>query len=150
MKLDVKNLVKAPFGQNESFNVELESVEIDENILAERTKGNLSLTHLEDEILAVFDGSIKLKLICDRCLDDFISEKKIKFSQEYLIGRKADGEEKLAVGKDFKIDIIEPLRQEIIAGLSIKKLCRKDCRGLCAHCGVNLNIEKCKCKKKKV
>lgn len=149
MKLDVKNLVSAPFGQNESFNVGFESVEIDENVLAERVKGNLSLTHLEDEILVVFDGSVKLKLVCDRCLGDFTSEKNIKFSQEYLINQKADGEEKLTIGKDFKIDITEPLRQEIIAELPVKKLCQKDCKGICASCGVNLNTEKCKCRANK-
>ena len=28
----------------------------------------------------------------------------------------------------------------------MKPLCRPDCRGLCPHCGCDLNIEQCDCK----
>lgn len=147
MKLDVKNLVVAPFGQNQSFNVELYKEKVDENVLAERTKGKLTLTRLEDEILAVFHGTVKLKLACDRCLSDFMFEKSIRFTEEYCIDRKQKDPEKLTVTNDFKVDIAEPLRQEIIAELPVKELCKEDCKGICASCGENLNSDTCKCRK---
>jgi len=27
----------------------------------------------------------------------------------------------------------------------VKLLCRSDCKGLCPHCGRNLNVESCDC-----
>jgi len=27
----------------------------------------------------------------------------------------------------------------------LKAICREDCRGLCPHCGRNLNLEQCTC-----
>jgi uncharacterized protein len=29
----------------------------------------------------------------------------------------------------------------------MKVICRSDCRGLCPHCGSNLNNEECRCEK---
>lgn len=147
MKLDVKNLINAPFGQKESYNVELFREKIDEDILAERTIGKVELTRLEDEILAQFDVETKVKMVCDRCLAEFKQKIPLSFSQEYLIDRKTEDDEKLAIEKDFKIDITEPVRQEALTHIPVQKLCEEKCKGLCAHCGANLNVGKCKCKK---
>jgi uncharacterized protein len=38
-------------------------------------------------------------------------------------------------------------RETFILNMPSKTLCREDCRGLCSGCGVNLNYEKCRCKK---
>jgi len=32
-----------------------------------------------------------------------------------------------------------------IAGRSLETYCRDDCKGLCPHCGKNMNLEKCSC-----
>ncbi|MDE2223259.1 MAG: DUF177 domain-containing protein [Candidatus Omnitrophica bacterium] len=45
------------------------------------------------------------------------------------------------------IDLGEEIRQEIIMANPTRILCSKDCKGICSKCGVNLNTEKCKCKK---
>lgn len=146
MKLDITNLIRAPFGQKESFNVEFFNEEIDEDVLAERTKGEITLTRLDEEILASFKGVTKLALVCDRCLGKYDFELPLDFSQEYLFARADADLEKLAIESDNSIDITEPIRQEIIAGLPVKKLCTPDCRGICPSCGQNLNESKCRCK----
>lgn len=147
MKLDVKNLINAPFGQKESYNVELFNEKIDEDILAERTIGKVELTRLENEILAQFDVESKIRMNCDRCLAEFKLKVPLKFSQEYVLNKNTAEDDKLVIEKDFKIDITEPVRQEALTHIPVQKLCNKDCKGLCAHCGKNLNIGKCKCKK---
>ncbi len=41
---------------------------------------------------------------------------------------------------------VEPLaRDAILLNLPLAPLCRQDCRGLCATCGVDLNEEECLC-----
>ena len=39
------------------------------------------------------------------------------------------------------------LAEQVNLALPMKVICRSDCRGLCAHCGVNLNTEECRCEK---
>ena len=84
MKLEVANLITAPFGQKESFNVEFFNEEIDEEILAERTHISIELTRMDEEIMAHFKGAVKAKVICDRCLSEYETEIPINFRQEYL------------------------------------------------------------------
>lgn len=149
MKLDVKELASAPFGQEEQISIELYKERIDDELMAERTKGILKLVKLEDEILGKFEGSSKVKMFCDRCLAEFMAELPLKFSQEYLLRpRKEPDEERLRVEKGFQIDIAEPLRQEILTKIPTKKLCKESCAGICSYCGSDLNTLKCRCKGK--
>lgn len=146
MNLDVKNLVVGPFGQKESFSVEYYNEKIDDEVLAERTRGKVELTRLEDEVMGSFDGQARVKLFCDRCLAEFCYEIPLKFKAEFVIGRDPEEEDKFRVSKDFQIDFWEVLRQELGARVPVKKLCQTECKGLCATCGKNRNVEDCKCK----
>jgi uncharacterized protein len=37
------------------------------------------------------------------------------------------------------------LREQVLLSLPARTLCREDCKGLCPHCGSDLNSEKCDC-----
>jgi uncharacterized protein len=37
------------------------------------------------------------------------------------------------------------LREQVLLSLPARTLCRQDCKGLCPHCGTNLNSESCTC-----
>jgi uncharacterized protein len=41
--------------------------------------------------------------------------------------------------------LTDVLAEQVTLALPIKVICRSDCRGLCPHCGVNLNTEECRC-----
>jgi len=51
------------------------------------------------------------------------------------------------VGKDQSADLTEEIREAIILSFPNYPVCRSDCKGLCARCGVSLNSGKCSCKK---
>lgn len=52
--------------------------------------------------------------------------------------------------KDGHLDLDAPVRDEILLDFPIRFFCTEDCRGLCPGCGVNLNKEVCRCRKKAV
>jgi uncharacterized protein len=37
------------------------------------------------------------------------------------------------------------LREQVLLALPLKVTCREDCKGLCGHCGQNLNEGQCSC-----
>jgi uncharacterized protein len=37
------------------------------------------------------------------------------------------------------------LREQVLLSLPVRTLCREDCKGLCPHCGRDLNSESCTC-----
>ncbi len=43
------------------------------------------------------------------------------------------------------IDLAPMIAEQIILQVPMKVLCRETCRGLCPHCGVNLNLASCDC-----
>jgi len=43
------------------------------------------------------------------------------------------------------IDLSEDIHENFLLELPVKVLCSEDCKGLCPHCGQDLNKEKCDC-----
>lgn len=97
-----------------------------------------------------FNLKVKAEFICERCLDVFKKELKIKFTQDYSFIKKRKENNILPIFPDQTIEIFEPIRQEIIFELPFQIVCKKDCQGLCDKCGQNLNQKQCQHKKGKV
>lgn len=84
-------------------------------------------------------GSISFQrdITCSRCLSQARQAVKQDFTKTYNIEK---------TGKFLELD--NDIREEIILNFPNKVLCSSDCKGLCPHCGVNLNIQTCKCNNK--
>jgi uncharacterized protein len=86
---------------------------------------------------------------CDRCLVDYKTEHDIDFS--ILLTDKKE----LITNEEFdvvyfteqhdNIDIAPVLMEYLILDRPLKRLCSKDCKGLCPSCGCNLNEKNCNC-----
>lgn len=48
-----------------------------------------------------------------------------------------------------KIYLKEDIYEYAELSIPLKRLCKDDCKGLCPHCGKNLNEETCNCKDEK-
>jgi uncharacterized protein len=46
---------------------------------------------------------------------------------------------------DDELDLAPMIRDAIVLELPLAPLCRDDCRGLCPHCGNDLNVDSCTC-----
>lgn len=96
--------------------------------------------HLEAQMISgkvLVKGGFKLSLSgsCGRCLEPVTIDLPIDFELFYDEISESDEE----------LDITEDLRAEILLELPTNILCSEDCKGLCPHCGVNLNESSCNC-----
>lgn len=117
----------------------------------------LSLERTEDKFLVKGRLNGRIKLVCDRCLEsysfkvvrDFRLVLSPSFSNDHFESETELAADDLSVGfvDGEELDLDELVREQIYLALPIKSLCGKDCAGLCARCGANLNIEKCQCDK---
>ena len=96
----------------------------------------------------------ELELTCSRCLEPFRLPVAAAFDQRYLPQSEAASEDETEVEeddletsyyRDDQIDLDELLREQFYLVLPMKPLCADDCKGLCAQCGTNLNLETCGC-----
>jgi len=93
-------------------------------------------------------------LECSRCLAGFSHPVETELETHLEIGEKktadADGElapEELDVQqiKNGRIDLRELIAEQVHLAVPLKPLCSEGCRGLCPHCGADLNTESCSC-----
>jgi len=127
---------------------------------AEPVRGQLTFTNSGN--LLLIDGSVAttVELPCDRCLEParLPTEVKIeeRFPLEEVTHPRLPTEEDLEfdntlatvihldAGKPI-LNLDELIRQQIVMNLPIQVLCDANCRGLCSHCGSNLNHGACDC-----
>ena len=98
-------------------------------------KYSLFVQLLGSELLVRGKISEDFTCVCVRCSKDFswtTEDNEVTFSVE--------------VAPDAFADLTEELRECIILSFPSNPLCSEDCKGLCPHCGADLNEGPCKCK----
>ena len=112
-------------------------------------KLHLILKPVGDEIELTGSIETELLLACSRCLETFSSSMNIELNERLSKTLKSEDEDIIFIEND-RLDLNEIVENNIIAVLPIKRLCNKDCKGLCHQCGINLNHSTCKCENEDV
>jgi uncharacterized protein len=95
-----------------------------------------------------------LELICARCLEPLTQEVKREFDLLYRpqgadAGRDemsvTDAEAEISYYEGEGILLEDVVREQVLLAAPLKVTCREDCKGLCPHCGQNLNEGQCSC-----
>jgi uncharacterized protein len=104
-----------------------------------------------------------LELPCGRCLEPFEwpvdTESDLTYvpvpqpqASGHANAKSADPDLELsdedlttAYYRDHVLDLAEMMREQFYLALPMRPLCRDDCKGLCPHCGTNLNTATCDC-----
>ncbi len=91
---------------------------------------------------------------CARCLEPAVQQVKRTFDLLYRpLGSDAGRAELSVTAAEAEIGYYEgegllledALREQVLLDLPLKVMCREDCKGLCPHCGTNLNNNQCSC-----
>ncbi len=109
-----------------------------------------------NEIRIAGSLNTSIEVPCSRCLE----ASRITISKPFdLFFRKRDEamfdedeeieldekETRTAFFNGTQLAITDILREQILLALPMKALCTVDCKGLCPHCGINLNSGSCNC-----
>lgn len=109
---------------------------------------------LEGQIRITGDLHTRVEMVCARCLEPVTEDVAREFDLFYrpIASMTREEEDRLKLD-DTEIAFFEGeglfltdvLAEQVLLALPMKAICRSDCRGLCAQCGVNLNNEECRC-----
>lgn len=162
MFLDIKDLERQPLDFEEAFEpgvIDLGNEVRQRGPLA--TNGHAELVeehHGKHQVIQDIRlrGSLKasLELQCARCLEPVPQDVKREFELLYRpLGADAgrdelsvtDAEAEIGYYQGSGILLEDVLREQVLLALPLKVTCREDCKGLCPHCGKNLNQEQCSC-----
>lgn len=130
-RCNMKKLISALQFQN--------SVEFDENYLLDLGGEGEDKAHIwgrlsreGQEYVLDYEGDALLSSTCDRCLEACQCSIHVDYCEQL-------DEETMEMGLE------EIARQEFILQRPLQILCSQDCKGLCIHCGANLNKGACNC-----
>ncbi len=95
------------------------------------------LESVVEGVLASGTAAVTVTAECARCLDRFQWDTAVGFSELYLY-QPGPEEEELPVVDGELLDLDPAIRDAVVLALPLAPLCRPDCPGLCAECGVRL------------
>lgn len=126
-----------------------------------RTTGHADLVeehhgkhHVIQDIRLKGDLWTRIKVGCARCLEAVEHDVARKFDLLYRprgVDARApelsvtDAEAEIGYYQGSGVQLEDVLQEQVLLALPLKLLCREDCKGLCPHCGKNLNVESCSC-----
>lgn len=136
MKIAVERIKSEPTSIQEDILAKEWEMDSDDIKFINNIHIGCSFTAIHQEILVDADITAERKIICSRCLENVEQTLEQKFIRSY--NRDDLGE---------YLDLDEDIREEIVMNFPMKILCGPECKGICSHCGTNLNIKNCECKK---
>jgi len=153
MVIDLRELLEAP-GEQRSYDLDAAFPDLSGIELVSPVKGTLTIRNSRHHI--VIDGRVRAAIHqeCSRCLCEMESELDVaveafcpvEITRGGVAGRLApEDDEQAALFGPTRLFVDELVRQTLLPATPMKSVCRDDCRGICAQCGVNLNEENCRC-----
>jgi uncharacterized protein len=121
-------------------------------------KTAVRVIRIDDMIEVKGEVNTQARLPCGRCLQEYELPLKSRFDLTYvnrIPGVQEDDEQDeveisaremgLIYFEGEQINLQDGIQEQVILAFPIKALCKKDCKGLCAGCGKDLNTGDCGC-----
>lgn len=100
----------------------------------------------------------RIRLACSRCLKPYetplASEFTLTFIQKTPEGGNSPRQGEIELTSEEiglipfsgdEIDLREAIQEEVVMVLPMRAVCHENCKGLCPHCGADLNLGDCGC-----
>ncbi len=139
--------------EEKGLKLRLDELELSEPFVEGSLSFDMQLRRIGDKVMGKFAAQGRYDLTCSRCLisleEGFSTEFIVDFEPEpKSTGSRSDLDPEdpdLAVSyfKNELLPLGEEFRQELELLIPWAPLCKKDCKGLCLHCGLNLNEHDC-------
>ena len=152
--MNVSQLLMEPSGSSRRYELD-DIIDLVENFHDVRIGGSVNLLRTNKSIWmsAALDSTIDSE--CGRCLAYYPHPIHVDVQEEYLpVLNPMTGEHLVTLPEDSHVCLIDEnhildltpvVREYATMAAPMKPLCDKDCLGLCAHCGVDLNRTDCDC-----
>jgi uncharacterized protein len=123
-------------------------------LLLSPVRADLRIEKAGPEVFVRGDIRAGVELQCSRCLKKFPKDITTRLNVVYHPVEELRGEDKHEIKQDEldmgfykgdELDIGDLVAEQIILAVPMKPLCSESCKGLCPHCGADLNIGACSC-----
>lgn len=155
MEYNLAQLLKQAIGATREYTLNEDLQGLDPAITATAPlTGKLKLIRTQDGAIMALNSKTSLRVACSRCLEAVDVPVPLVFEEEFFqtvdiitglpLGLAQD-DPALLIDNHHDLHMADVIREYLLLALPMKPLCREDCKGLCPHCGHNLNEGPCDC-----
>jgi len=118
--------------------------------LSDGVSYNLNLSNTGTGVLLSGTAHAEALTDCTRCSEEAKISLQAEVESYFIIDQRyhdiaEEDDTAIIVGRDGKVDLVEPIVAGLVLEVPFTVLCKDDCAGLCSRCYANLNIEECTC-----
>jgi uncharacterized protein len=157
LKINVTNIpeegLKVQFSKDENWSRQIFAEKENPGLPLGSIDGSVILKRIRETLYLEGDLRTQAETDCSRCLE--AARLPISVSFKYVLSpaqAELSEEQELSAEdlnfvyyQDDLIDLDPLIIEQILLQIPMKVLCQEDCRGLCPHCGINLNTDHCQC-----
>ena len=144
--LNVTKALKNP-GQGYPFSADLaleDVVVLDDPVHFESVHVEGTVLGTGEAINVLAKATTVIDTRCSNCLEPMQLSLEAEMDVHFM--RMPDPEDPDLYAYDAStIDLTDPVRDALTLEMPLRFLCKEDCKGLCPHCGANLNHTTCTC-----
>lgn len=154
LRFNVAQLLQEHVGGTRQHEFDDPVLALGEGLEMRPVRGKVKLTRTKSGVLAHASAEGEVVVECVRCLTGYAQPVEVEFDEEYhatvnvTTGTplpEPEDDEAFRINSNHLLDLGNAIREYALLALPIAPTCREDCRGLCPHCGTNLNEASCDC-----
>jgi len=156
MQFNVAQLMKEHTGAKRQYALDEDVRVLYKDLQVKDTlRGEVTFIRTGDGVLVTGELDTHVEMICDRCLEPIDMPVTLQLEEEFhpsidivtgmWIPQADEAEEATRIDEHHILDLTEVVRQGLMLAEPMHPLCQADCKGLCPHCGQNLNEGPCGC-----
>ena len=144
---NISELISSPVGTVLDVEIDEPQANLGSDLSVKASvRGRARLHRTQRGVLAQCQVGTSVELECSRCLEPFVQQLQVKFSEEFVpeaaeSDQAEDGT--FRIDEHQTLDLSEPVRQYLTVALPLAPICRVDCPGLCPACGALLEGHEC-------
>ena len=157
LAFNVAQLLKEPTGSIRIHHLDddVSSLVRDAKIVSP-LNGDLVFTRTGEGVLVTGRLTTSGRAVCRRCAGDFVANIELDLEETFMMTHDVSTGARLEIDSDrvdgenlidarHMVDLTEIIRQEVLLAMPPFPLCKHECKGICPHCGKDLNEGPCSC-----
>ena len=142
-RINVGFIAHQEVGYKHKFTFEFEKIQIADDLDLNHFEGYVDISRTAQGLLTDGKFTADTSLECVRCLKTFEQTLKFRLTELYAFNEKSMTDSELLYPDDAHLDLQSLIREYALLEIPIRPICKKDCQGLCAVCGEDLNKSDC-------
>ena len=143
LRLNVGFLLNKNVGDSRNFDFDHASLRVGDDVDVTDLRGSIQLTRTAQGLYAQGHLQARINLDCVRCLTPFEQLLTVDLGDMFHYPPSRADDLSMSIPEDGILDFNPLIREYLLLDIPIQPLCKRDCKGLCAVCGANLNETVC-------